>query len=30
MKECVAEDGNATKEGDLSVEDLEKLFLSLS
>lgn len=30
MKECVAEDGNAAKEGDLSVEDLEKLFLSLS
>jgi DNA-binding FrmR family transcriptional regulator len=30
MKECVAEDGSVAKEGDLSVEDLEKLFLSLS
>jgi DNA-binding FrmR family transcriptional regulator len=30
MKECVAEDGKATKDGDLSVDDLEKLFLSLS
>ena len=30
MKECVAEDGKPTKDGDLSVDDLEKLFLSLS
>ena len=30
MKECVAEDGKPGKDGDLSVEDLEKLFLSLS
>ena len=30
MKECVSEDGSRTAEGDLSVEDLEKLFLSLS
>jgi len=30
MKECVAEDGKSGKDGDLSVEDLEKLFLSLS
>lgn len=30
MKECVAEDGKAGAKGDLSVEDLEKLFLSLS
>ncbi|MCF8548925.1 MAG: metal-sensitive transcriptional regulator [Pontimonas sp.] len=30
MKECVAEDGRPTKDGDLSVDDLEKLFLSLS
>ena len=30
MKECVSDDGSATNEGDLSVEDLEKLFLSLS
>ena len=28
MKECIAEEGS--KDGDLSVEDLEKLFLSLS
>ncbi|MDA8777233.1 metal-sensitive transcriptional regulator [Pontimonas sp.] len=30
MKECVAEDGKSSKDSDLSVEDLEKLFLSLS
>ena len=30
MKECVAEDGKPTKDGDLNVDDLEKLFLSLS
>ena len=30
MKECVAEDGKPTEDGDLSVDDLEKLFLSLS
>ena len=30
MKECVAEDGKPTKDGDMSVDDLEKLFLSLS
>jgi DNA-binding FrmR family transcriptional regulator len=30
MKECVATDGKPTKDGDLSVDDLEKLFLSLS
>lgn len=30
MKECVAEDGKPGKDGDLRVEDLEKLFLSLS
>ena len=30
MKECVAEDCKPGKDGDLSVEDLEKLFLSLS
>ncbi len=30
MKECVSDDGSRTSEGDLSVEDLEKLFLSLS
>lgn len=30
MKECVAEDGKPTQDGDLSVDDLEKLFLSLS
>jgi DNA-binding FrmR family transcriptional regulator len=30
MKECVSDDGSAANEGDLSVEDLEKLFLSLS
>ncbi|MDA9786862.1 metal-sensitive transcriptional regulator [Pontimonas sp.] len=30
MKECVAEDGKPSKDSDLSVEDLEKLFLSLS
>ena len=30
MKECMAEDGTGFQEGDLSVEDLEKLFLSLS
>ncbi len=30
MNECVAEDGKPTKDGDLSVDDLEKLFLSLS
>ena len=30
MKECVAEDSKPGKDGDLSVEDLEKLFLSLS
>jgi DNA-binding FrmR family transcriptional regulator len=30
MKECVSEDGKPGKDGDLSVEDLEKLFLSLS
>ena len=28
MKECISEEGS--KDGDLSVEDLEKLFLSLS
>lgn len=30
MKECMAEDGRGSQDGDLSVEDLEKLFLSLS
>ena len=30
MKECVSEDGSRNSEDDLSVEDLEKLFLSLS
>jgi DNA-binding FrmR family transcriptional regulator len=30
MKECVSEDGSRSSEDDLSVEDLEKLFLSLS
>jgi DNA-binding FrmR family transcriptional regulator len=30
MKECVAEDRKPQKEGALAVEDLEKLFLSLS
>lgn len=30
MKECVAEEGKPRKEGALAVEDLEKLFLSLS
>ena len=30
MKECMAEDGPGSQDGDLSVEDLEKLFLSLS
>lgn len=30
MRECVARDGEATEEGGLEVEDLEKLFLSLS
>jgi DNA-binding FrmR family transcriptional regulator len=30
MKECVAKDGKPAKEGDLNVDDLEKLFLSLS
>ena len=30
MKECVAEDGKPIKDGDLSVDDLEKLILSLS
>ena len=30
MKECVSDGGSRTSEGDLSVEDLEKLFLSLS
>ncbi|MGB1101532.1 MAG: metal-sensitive transcriptional regulator [Pontimonas sp.] len=30
MKECIAEDGKPAKDGDVSVEDLEKLFLSLS
>jgi DNA-binding FrmR family transcriptional regulator len=30
MKECVSQDGKPGKDGDLSVEDLEKLFLSLS
>lgn len=30
MKECVAEEGKPHKEGALAVEDLEKLFLSLS
>ena len=30
MKECVAEEGKPTKDADLSVDDLEKLFLSLS
>ena len=30
MKECMAEDGTGSQDGDLSVEDLEKLFLSLS
>jgi DNA-binding FrmR family transcriptional regulator len=30
MKECIAEDGKPARDGDVSVEDLEKLFLSLS
>jgi DNA-binding FrmR family transcriptional regulator len=30
MKECISADGTPSQEGDLSVEDLEKLFLSLS
>jgi DNA-binding FrmR family transcriptional regulator len=30
MKECVAGEGKPQKEGALAVEDLEKLFLSLS
>jgi DNA-binding FrmR family transcriptional regulator len=30
MKECVAEEGKPRKAGALAVEDLEKLFLSLS
>jgi DNA-binding FrmR family transcriptional regulator len=30
MKECVAKDGEPAKDGDLNVDDLEKLFLSLS
>ena len=30
MKQCVAEEGSSEATGDLSVEDLEKLFLSLS
>ncbi len=30
MKECVAQEGKAQKDGALDVEDLEKLFLSLS
>jgi DNA-binding FrmR family transcriptional regulator len=30
MKECVAAEGKSSGEKDLSVEDLEKLFLSLS
>jgi len=30
MKECVAQEGKPQKEGALAVEDLEKLFLSLS
>ena len=30
MKQCVAEEGSSEASGDLSVEDLEKLFLSLS
>jgi DNA-binding FrmR family transcriptional regulator len=30
MKECVSEDGFRSSEDDLTVEDLEKLFLSLS
>lgn len=30
MKECVARDGGSSDEGALEVEDLEKLFLSLS
>lgn len=30
MKECVAREGDAKAAGDLEVEDLEKLFLSLS
>jgi DNA-binding FrmR family transcriptional regulator len=30
MKECVALDGKPQEEGALAVEDLEKLFLSLS
>ena len=30
MRECVADEGKPRKEGDLAVEDLEKLFLSLS
>jgi DNA-binding FrmR family transcriptional regulator len=30
MKQCVAEEGSSDAKGDLSVEDLEKLFLSLS
>jgi DNA-binding FrmR family transcriptional regulator len=30
MKECVAHEGKSAGDKDLSVEDLEKLFLSLS
>jgi DNA-binding FrmR family transcriptional regulator len=30
MKECVADEGKPQKAGALAVEDLEKLFLSLS
>jgi DNA-binding FrmR family transcriptional regulator len=30
MKECVAKEGTPQEEGALAVEDLEKLFLSLS
>ena len=30
MKECVAQEGKSAGDKDLSVEDLEKLFLSLS
>jgi DNA-binding FrmR family transcriptional regulator len=30
MKECVAGEGKPQKDGTLAVEDLEKLFLSLS
>ena len=30
MKECMAAEGDSSREGDLAVEDLEKLFLSLS